>query len=161
VPVRLTVCGLPLALSAISRTAALVPRAVGRKRTLMVQREPAAKVAPQVVVREKSPLFVPVIEMPVMFRTKLPVFLTVTDLAELVVPTRWYPNEMDVVERLTTGAAGARPVPARPTVCGLPAALSVTETLAVRVPAAVGVKVTEIVQFAPAVRLAGHALVCA
>jgi hypothetical protein len=45
--------------------------------------------------------------------------------------------------RLTAGAA---PVPERLTVCGLPAALSEMLTVAARVPAAVGVNVTLIVQ---------------
>src|SRR5260221_6023947 len=43
-------------------------------------------------------------------------------------------------------AGGVIPVPVKATVCGLPPALSVTETAPVREPAAVGVKVTEIVQ---------------
>lgn len=42
------------------------------------------------------------------------------------------------------------PVPVSETVCGLPAAPSVTLTLAVRVPLAVGVKVTLIEHEAPA-----------
>jgi hypothetical protein len=52
-----------------------------------------------------------------------------------------------VAERL---AAGAVPVPERPTVWGLPLALSLILTEAVRLPLAVGVKVTLIVQLAPA-----------
>ncbi len=52
-----------------------------------------------------------------------------------------------VGERLT---AGAVPVPLRPTVCGLPAALSLMLSVALRVPVAVGVKVTLIEQLAPA-----------
>src|SRR5580698_4953657 len=42
------------------------------------------------------------------------------------------------------------PDPERPTDCGLPLALSVTWMVAVRVPAALGVNKTLIVQFAPA-----------
>ncbi len=42
------------------------------------------------------------------------------------------------------------PVPLRPTVCGLPAALSMMLSVAFRVPVAVGVKVTLIEQLAPA-----------
>ena len=44
------------------------------------------------------------------------------------------------------------PEPESPTVCGLPEALSVTERVPVLVPPAVGLKVTVIVQFAPAAR---------
>jgi hypothetical protein len=42
------------------------------------------------------------------------------------------------------------PVPVRETVCGEPVALSAMETLAVKPVAEVGVKVTEIMQLAPA-----------
>ena len=47
------------------------------------------------------------------------------------------------------------PVPVRGTIWGLPMALSVIDTLAVRPPAAVGLKTSEIMQFAPAARVAG------
>ena len=50
-------------------------------------------------------------------------------------------------ERLT---AAAVPVPERLTVCGLPLALSVTVNAAVQRPLAEGLKVTLIVQLAPA-----------
>jgi hypothetical protein len=62
------------------------------------------------------------------------------------VSTGWLSKERLVVERL---AAGAVPVPLRLAVCGLPVALSVTLTEAVRLPLAEGVKVTLIVQVAP------------
>jgi hypothetical protein len=45
------------------------------------------------------------------------------------------------------------PVPVRPTDCGSPAALSVTVSVAERAPLATGVKVTLIVQRAPAAML--------
>lgn len=50
-------------------------------------------------------------------------------------------------------------MPERATVCGLPTALSVMLTLAVRFPVPVGVKVTMIEQFDPAATLAPHAFV--
>jgi len=65
----------------------------------------------------------------------------------LVVPTDWLVKERPVGETL---ASGAVPVPERLTVWGLPLALSVIDTEAVRLPLAEGVKVTLIVQFAPA-----------
>src|SRR6267378_3719502 len=46
------------------------------------------------------------------------------------------------------------------TVCGLPAALSVMVTDATRLPAAVGLNVTLIVQLAPPATLAPHVFVC-
>ena len=113
VPLRLTVCGLPAALSLIVTAAVLVPRAVGVNRTLIVQLELAARLAPHVVVREKSPLFAPVIVMLAIVKTALPVLVTVTDWAALVVPTTRLPKEREVGETLTAAAA---PVPVRPTV---------------------------------------------
>lgn len=50
VPLRATVCGLPLALSAIETDAVRVPLAAGLKMTLMVQLAPTATVLPQVLV---------------------------------------------------------------------------------------------------------------
>jgi len=55
--------------------------------------------------------------------------------------------------------AKSLPVPLSATVCGLPAALSVTVTLPVLVPVAVGSKVTLMVQLAPAVTLEPQVLV--
>ena len=62
-------------------------------------------------------------------------------------PTDWLPKERLVGEKPIPDAA---PVPERLTVWGLPLALSVMLTEAVRLPLAVGVKVTLIVQLAPA-----------
>ena len=71
------------------------------------------------------------------------------------------PNASEVGERLTTGPVvlDETPLPLNPTRCGLPLALSVTATLAVRVPVAVGLKVTLIMQLAPAARLARQLVV--
>jgi len=52
-----------------------------------------------------------------------------------------------------------RPVPLSPTICGLPVALSNMLRLPVLVPVAFGLKVTEIVQLAPALRLVPQVLV--
>ena len=62
-----------------------------------------------------------------------------------------------VGEKLTAGAV--IPIPVSDTVCGLPLALSVTETAPVREPATVGVKVTEMVQVPAAATEAPHVLV--
>jgi hypothetical protein len=61
-------------------------------------------------------------------------------------------------ERLMTGAT---PTPERPTVCGLPAALSAMVTEAARLPLAVGVNITLIVQPPPAPTELPHVFVCA
>ena len=52
------------------------------------------------------------------------------------------------------------PEPETPTVCGLPEALSVTERLPLLVPPAVGLKMTVIVQFAPAMSAPPQLFVC-
>ena len=54
---------------------------------------------------------------------------------------------------VTLSETGACPVPVRITVCGEPGALLAISRFAVRVPAAVGVKVTLRLQLAPAARL--------
>ena len=96
--------------------------------------------------------------MPAILNAALPVLLRVTVCAVLVVPTDWLPKARLVGERLTTVVV---PVPERLTVCGLPVALSVRVTAALRVPLAAGVKVTLTVQLAPAATLAPQLLVCA
>ena len=70
-------------------------------------------------------------------------------------PTAWLAKERLVGDRLATAAV---PVPVRLTVWGLPVALSVRVTAAVRDPLAAGVKVTLIVQLAPAATLAPQLL---
>jgi len=85
VPLSDTVCGLPRALSLMDNTAVRVPAAWGVNLTLMVQVNPAPRVAPQVVVREKSPALVPVIVMLLRVSVAVPVLRTVTFVALLVV----------------------------------------------------------------------------
>jgi hypothetical protein len=73
---------------------------------------------------------------PEMLSGVLPRLVSVTVFIELL-PTRCPPKLRDVAERLT-----AVPAPLRLTVCGLFAALSLIESVAVRRPVAEGVKVT-------------------
>jgi|SRR5438876_150234 len=90
VPVRLTVCGLPLALSVTVKLAAHVPEAVGVNVTLKVQLELAASVeglSGQLFVWPKSPAFVPPRAMPLMVNGAVPVFESVTVCGALVVLT--------------------------------------------------------------------------
>lgn len=63
-----------------------VPLAVGLNVTLMLQLAPAAKELPQLWVCAKSPALVRAIPMAVMVKLVVPVFLSVTVLAALVVP---------------------------------------------------------------------------
>jgi hypothetical protein len=105
----------------------------------------------------KSPALVPPSRIELIASGAAPLLRTVTVCAALVVPTTWDAKETLVGVRVT---AGWVPVPLSATECGLPAALSVTVTEAVLLPVAEGVKVTEIVQDAPAASEAGHVFVC-
>ena len=74
VPLKLTVCGLPLALSVMVRDPVLVPLAVGVKVTSMVQLALVATELPQVLVWANSPLAA----MLVIASVALPVLVRVT-----------------------------------------------------------------------------------
>src|ERR1700722_13641615 len=63
VPLRVTACGLPVALSDTVTDADRAPAAVGLNVTSMVQLPSSATDEPQLFVWEKSPEFVPVILM--------------------------------------------------------------------------------------------------
>lgn len=155
VPESDTLSGLSPALSVTFTVAVRLPVAVGAKLTEMVQLAPAPRLAGHVLVWVKSPGLVPLRAMLLIARAVLPVFVRVTPCAALVVPTSCEPKLSLDGARLTAGASGT-PLPDRLTLCGLPVALSATCTEAVRVPAAVGLKVTEIVQLAFTASVAGE-----
>ena len=152
VPLRLTLCGLPAALSVTAKLAVLVPPAVGLKLTLTAQLAPAARLGPHVVASVKSLLFIPVMAILLMVSVLVPAFRRLNVFAALVVPTVCRLKDR---EEGDSDAEGATPVPLNPTICGLPAALSFTLTEAVLDPAAVGVKVRLIVQVPLAARVLG------
>jgi hypothetical protein len=77
VPERLTVCGLPVALSEMLTAAVRAPVAAGVKVTLIEQLPLAATELPQVLVWAKSPALVPASAKPVIFKAALPVLLRV------------------------------------------------------------------------------------
>ncbi len=163
VPVSATVWGLSAASWLIVTLALRLPVAPGVNFTEIVHDALAARVAGatgQVFVCAKSAAFAPVMPMLLIVKPAVPVFANVAVCAELVVPT-WVANVSDDGVRL---AAGATPVPLRATVCGLSTASSATETVAVRLPVAPGVKVIEIVQLSLTARVAGasgQVFVCA
>src|SRR5207249_7803834 len=72
IPLRVTFCGLPVALSVMLNTAWRAPDALGANLTLIVQLAPTANEVPQLVDREKSPAFVPEIPMPI---SRMPLLL--------------------------------------------------------------------------------------
>src|SRR5579863_2667261 len=84
VPVRLEVCGLPIALSLTCNVPFLVPVAVGVNATLMVHLALAAKLAVQVVV---DTLKSPVVEITMLVSATFCVLATVNTCAGLLVPT--------------------------------------------------------------------------
>lgn len=156
VPLSATVCGLPVALSAMLSVATSSPVAVGVKVTLIVQLALAAKVPVGLhafvsLASAKLLLLVPVIEKLVKVTGPVPVLVTLTLCAGLVEFTG-----CEAKVRLlgaTVTVAGPAPVPVKTTVCGLPVILSATFRVAVRVPTAVGVNRTLIVQLALTARL--------
>jgi hypothetical protein len=87
VPVRPVVCGLPAASSAILTDALREAATVGVNVTEILQLEPAATAAGQLFVCAKSPAFDPVMLIPEMLSVDVPVLLSVTELAVLVVLT--------------------------------------------------------------------------
>ena len=149
VPERATVCGEPVALSAMSSVAARAPVAAGLKVTEIVQEALAARDDPQVWVWLKSPAFVPLIEIAREPRLAVPLLVTVTLCAVAAVPDLVEANVRAVAESVTLGAA-ATPVPESEAVCGDPVALSAILTDAVLAPVAAGLNVTETVHFEPA-----------
>jgi hypothetical protein len=148
VPVKLTNCGLVLALSLIVIVADLAPDAVGEKVTVMVQLLLAATGLPHVLLWAKSPALVPVTTTELTVSVAFPVLFTVTLCEVLVVPTDCPEKVRLEADRLT---AGPVPVPVKPTACGLPGALSARLMAADSLPTREGVKVTLIVQLPPAV----------
>src|SRR6266550_3289655 len=108
------VCGLPLALSVIDTLAARLPLALGVKVALIVQLAPTATVfglSGQVLVWAKSPALVPPTATLLIVRAAVPLLVTVTVCAPLVVLTAWLPKGTLVRLRLTAGADGATPLP--------------------------------------------------
>ena len=157
-PVRLMVRGLPLALSVIVIVAVRVSVALGVKVTLIWHEPLAATDAPHVFVWAKSPLFVPPRTMLLMLNAAVPLLVKVTGCTAEVVPTNC-PLKVRVV--LLNPTIGVVPVPFKLIVCGLPEASSPMLIAAVRVPVALGVNVTLIVQVPPAVTVAPHVVVWA
>lgn len=92
-----------------------------------------------------------------MFSVALPLFVRVTTLAALVVPTGWLPNPRVAGE---TWAPACVPAPVKVTVCGELGALSVSTRDAARAPVAVALKSTFTVQESPGSSEAPQLFVC-
>lgn len=128
-PDKLTVSGLPAALSVIVTAPTRDPTAVGVKLTLMLHCAPAATFDPQLSDSWKSPLFAPVTAMLPIVRPTDPGTDRVTDCAALVVPTVCGEKERLGADRLTFGTVWI-PMPVKATLCGLLGSLSTTMSAA-------------------------------
>jgi hypothetical protein len=111
-----------------------------------VQEVPAARVEPQLFVWAKPAL----VEIPEIVTAAVPLLVSVSGRGWLVVFTTWLPKFKLFGENVTSGDV---PLPVRETVCGLPAASSLTESVPFALPTVSGVKVTLIVQELPAARV--------
>src|SRR3989442_11920947 len=111
----------------------LLPYTTLFRSRLTRQLAPATTVAPFVQVvpaaMAKSPGFEPARAMLVMLRVAVPLLVRVTVCTGLVVVRRWSPKARLVGAKVT---AGAMPIPASDTDCGLPGASSVMVTVAAR-----------------------------
>lgn len=157
VPDSDTLCGLPAASSVTVTLPVRLPPLDGVNVTEIVQLPLTASVAGEighVFVCAKSAAFVPLTAMELIVSGAVPLFVSVVDWLVDVVPTATEPRARLVGLSVTAGL-GFVPVPLSATDCGLPGALSVTETDAGRLPEAVGENVAEMEQFAPAASVDG------
>ena len=103
VPERLIVWVGGLALSATVIEPVRDPVAVGVKVALIEHEAPSARLEPQLLVWEKSPLAV----MLEIVRTAPPLLVKSIAWGELAVPRAWLPKLYDDGEMATSGIAGA------------------------------------------------------
>ena len=151
IPERLTVVGPPAALCWMVTAALQVPVESGRNVTLNRQFAPGARLAPQLFVRRKTPVFtLGSSAMLEIASVAPPVFVNVTVCTALVVFSTCAANVSEAGTSET--AAGVTPVPLIAMLCGLPIASLTITIAAVLVPALDGVNTTVIVQLAPGSR---------
>src|SRR5439155_1227873 len=116
---------------------------------------PAAKVA-GLVGQALAPVLVaaksPEAANELIVKAAAPVFVKIGRASCRVVVWSWLVEARLVGDNPTPGAV---PFPLSVMICGLPPALSVSDSVPVRAPEDVGVKVTLMVQFAPAGKVAG------
>lgn len=156
VPESPALFGLVAALVNKVSDAVRTPVAEGVNVTPATQLNPAARLAPQVLVRmAKSAAFGPVKVMLVIVSVDVPLFVSVTFCGGMmVVPRVRLPKFKLAGFNVTAGAGGVTPVPDSVALSGLLEALVVKVREADRAPRAVGVNVTLTTQFKPAARVA-------
>jgi len=136
-------CGLPVALSTNCKVADRAPVAEGVNVTLIVALPPGATVIGSgLALYAKSPGKAPMMVMLEIMRLLVPELPTTTGVAVLGVFRLWLPKFKLAGVSVMTGAPV--PVPVNDTICGLPVALSVTVSVAVRRPTPAGLKLTPI-----------------
>jgi hypothetical protein len=149
VPLTGTLCGEPEALSVNTMAEDRAPVVDGVNTTETVQVPPeGATDAHPVGVGTKSAELVPCETIDVMVSAALPELVTVKVCGAEDVPTVCE-AKVRLVGSTEKLAVAVVAVPVSGTVCGEPAALSATCTFAVRLPEAVGLKVTVMVQEPP------------
>src|SRR5207302_1122473 len=130
-PLRVTICGLPVALSVMVMAAVRLPAAPGVKLTLMVQLAPAATEVPQVSVWAKSPVLVPVTAMLETLSAPAPLLVRVTVCAVAEIG-RASCREIELVAVNTTVGEEIKPERLRLIDSGRDVALSVMASAADR-----------------------------
>lgn len=145
VALREMVCGEAGASSEIVRLAACWPAAVGLKTSEMLQLAAGATAAVQLLVTPNSEALGPLKETEETCSVAFPELVTVSVCVGLEVPCVVTGKDGEGGEKVTVGTT-AMPLPLKARLCGEPETLSETVRLAVRWPAAAGVKTTEIVQ---------------
>jgi hypothetical protein len=107
VPLKLTVCGLPLALSVNESVPEAEPPEVGAKMTATVHVDPAVTgFEVEQVVPELAMAKGPVTVIAVKVRFALPVLVRVTVCAVLLLPDIWAGKVREEDDKLTTGVGG-------------------------------------------------------
>jgi hypothetical protein len=143
VPLMVTDCGEPAALSAITRFVVRTPVASGENITTTLQDAFAASEPIQVFeLMEKSAVFTPLsIGAEVKVKAAFPEFVTLIVCGALDSPCVVIPGKFSVPGISVTsgaGGGGATAVPVKETLCGLPAALSVITSAACVTPTLAG-----------------------
>src|SRR5262249_22746060 len=133
-PLSTIACGELAALPEIVNVPVRVPLAVGVNVTLKVQMAFGASDDPHELLCEKSPD----VEIPPIDRFAVPMFWNWAVDVWLDEPTCWLANVRDGCTTEIKGAC-ATPAPVSDTTCGLPGAASLTTSVPVRVPTALGV----------------------
>lgn len=146
VPDKETVCGPFVAFPVITRDAERDPVTDGVKTTVARQLPPAGTEPEQLSVSPKSEALAPV-KLKEAVWAEFPVLERDTVCPTEDVPRPWLPKVK--LDGLAPPMAPS-PVPDKDAVCGDPDALSVIDSVPLRVPIAVGVNVTLIVQDEPA-----------